>query len=107
MTHTPDSVNELLEMNNNRKEQEENDTPNMGLLFSQLDKLNPQETAHLIRGLVHKVTNFHEFVVTKRMKDGVNDENVSELGLWILDMKSWRMISQEIENISDFCDDEE
>ena len=104
MTQTPEipnTVNELLEMN------KQDDEPNMELLFSELNKLNPKETAFVVKGLVEKVERFHEFVVEKRMRDGVNDENISELGLWILDMKSWRMILQEIHNISDFSDDDE
>ena len=102
MTQTPEipnTVNELLEMN------KQDDEPNMELMFSELNKLNPQETAFVIKGLVEKVERFHEMMVDKRITEGVDD--IKELGLWILDMKSWRVILQEIHNISDFCDNDE
>ena len=103
MTTTPNSPSELFELNNQRKDEE----PNMGLLFSELDKLDPKSTAHLIKGLVTKVEAFHEFIVNKRIEDGVTEDNIQEFSLWLLDMKSWRLILQEIHNISDFCDNDE
>ncbi len=103
MTMTPDSipstVNELLEMN------KQDDEPNMELMFSELNKLNPKETAFIVLGLVRKIERFHEVMVEKRVKDGIDD--ITEFGLWMLDMKSWRMILQELHNISDLCDDDD
>ena len=105
MTTTPNSVNELLNINEERKQQEESETPNPKVLFAELDKLSPVETAFLIKNLVEKVTTFHQFVINKRIEEGINtEEQLHEYSLWLLDSKSWKVILQEIQNISDFCD---
>ncbi len=99
---TPNTVNELMDMN---KSQE----PNLEVLLEQFELLNPEQTARLARLSVQKLVKFHHFIVNKKSDELINREvspdQMNQLHTWLLDMKSWQVIYQEMMNISDFCDD--
>ena len=88
--------------------QEKNNEPNFDILLEEFEKMNPEQTARLVRLSVQKLVKFHQFIVNKKSDELINrevsNEQMNQLHTWLLDMKSWQMIYQEMMNISDFCD---
>ena len=99
MNETPNSVSELLQINEEAKKQRNEPTKLTDELIQQVEKLHPTELAKLVRGSANRLHDFHRYVVEKEA-----DSSLNEMMVWALDMKSWAVICQEIENISDFCE---
>ena len=98
---TPSSVSELLQLNEEAKKERNKPTELTDELIQQVEKLHPTELAKLVRGSANRLHSFHRYVVEKEIEQGATAE---DLMVWVLDMKSWAVISQEIENLSDFCE---
>ena len=104
MTMTPDTPQELLELN--RKP---------GLSDERVDELGdlildatPKQVALHIRACVALMRGFHEDVLQETQQK-VEDEELSDtestdqLIIQTMDMKSWRVIQAEVNALSYFC----
>ena len=100
MNETPNSVSELLQINEEAKKQRNEPTKLTDELIQQVEKLHPTELAKLVRGSANRLMDFHRFVCEKEA-----DSSLNEMFVWALDYKSWCVICQEIDNLSDFEDE--
>ncbi len=93
MTTTPNTVSELLELN-------QGDTNPHQQLFSLLEELSPTETINLTRQLLHNLTRFHWSVVSD-IQDGDCEE---PLNPWLHDSVVLSQVQQLFDNLTDFND---
>ena len=91
MTTTPNTVSELLELN--QKEQNPHQE-----LFDLLDELTPSETINLTSSLINKLTKFHWSTV----EDIDNGECEEPLKPWFHDSVVLSQVQELFHNMTDF-----
>ena len=96
MTMTPNTVSELLELN----QSENNKWDDLSTL---LEDFNPVETLELVQLLTQKLTNFH-FEVVKNHDGSMDDQ---ERFLWIHDGTILGQMLSLMNNLSDFQNNNE
>ena len=87
MNNTPETVNELLEQNQQPIPPEE--------LFEQLKKLQPSDQQLFSWNTVQHLIRFHEFVI-----DDLDSDDES-LPVWISDLEKLKMCSHLLNSLSD------
>ena len=98
MTATPNTVQDLLGMQQKEQTYEEK----AKALFDLLDEANPEQTAYIAKFLVDRLSTFHFNVIRDHADEWETDKTLA----WMHDATIWAQVQTLMGNISDFQDDE-